>query len=159
MIFLEPKKIYRTHKADFSTRPQSVSIGPARVVQTGTDLSLFCYGAMVDICQKAADKLSEEDGASVEIIDLRTLYPLDEASIIDSVRKTGRAAIVYEAPKTCGYGAEIAALIAEKAVDSLEAPIKRVAGFDTPYPYTLEALYLPHPARVLQALRELLTYQ
>lgn len=159
VIFMEPKKIYRTLKQEVSEEPYTIPIGPARLVQTGTDLSIFCYGAMVEVCEKAAKKAQEEDGASIEIIDLRTLYPVDEESIINSVRKTGRAMVVYEAPKTCGYGAEIAALIAEKAIDSLEAPVKRVGGFDTPFPYTLEYVYMPHPVRVLHAIRETLAYQ
>lgn len=159
VIFLEPKRIYRTVKERVAVEPTPIAIGQARLVQAGTDLSVFCYGSMVEICQKAADKLQKEDGVSVEIIDLRTLTPVDEASIIQSVQKTGRAMIVYEAPKTCGYGAEIAALIAEKVIDSLQAPVKRVAGFDTPFPYTLESVYLPHPARVLRVMRELLAYQ
>jgi pyruvate dehydrogenase E1 component beta subunit len=159
VIFLEPKRIYRTLKERVTLDATPLAIGEARLVQAGTDLSVFCYGSMVEICQKAADKLQKEDGVSVEIIDLRTLTPVDETSIIQSVQKTGRAMIVYEAPKTCGYGAEIAALIAEKAIDSLQAPVKRVAGFDTPFPYTLESVYLPHPARVLRVMRELLAYQ
>ncbi len=113
---------------------------------------------MVDVCEKAARKIQEE-GYSVEIIDLRTLYPLDEETILNSVVKTGRAMVVYEAPKTCGYGAEVAALIAENVIDSLEAPIKRVGGFDTPFPYTLEYVYVPHPVRVYQAMQEVLHYQ
>jgi 2-oxoisovalerate dehydrogenase E1 component beta subunit len=159
VIFLEPKKIYRSGSAEVPEEDTIVPIGPARLVQAGTDLSIFCYGAMVELCQRAARKAQEEDGASIEIIDLRTLSPVDEASILASVRKTGRAMIVHEAPKTVGYGAEIAALIAEKAIDSLEAPVRRVAGFDTPYPYTLEAAYMPHPARILRVIREILAFQ
>ncbi len=158
VIFMEPKKIYRAIKGEVPTEDYLVPIGKARTVQEGTDLSIFCYGAMVDVCEKAAAK-AKEQGISVEIIDLRTLYPVDEEAILGSVRKTGRAMVVYEAPKTCGYGAEISALIAEKAIDSLEAPIKRVAGFDTPFPYTLEYIYMPHPARVLQAIHEVVNYQ
>jgi pyruvate dehydrogenase E1 component beta subunit len=158
VIFLEPKKIYRTAKADIPEGAYTVPIGPARVVQAGTDLSIFCYGAMVEVCEKAAAKAQAELGASCEIIDLRTLYPVDEASILASVRKTGRAMVVNEAPKTGGYGAEIAAVIAEKAVDSLKSPIIRVAGFDTPFPYSLEAVYLPHPERIFQGIMQSLSF-
>ncbi|MBY0403095.1 MAG: alpha-ketoacid dehydrogenase subunit beta [Cyanobacteria bacterium] len=158
VIFLEPKKIYRSVKGEVPEGDYTVPIGKVRVVQEGTDLSIFCYGAMVEVCEKAAQK-AKELGMSIEIIDLRTLYPLDEAGVLDSVKKTGRALIVYEAPKTCGYGAEIAALIAEKAIEYLEAPIQRVAGFDTPFPYTLEYVYMPHPVRVFQAIQQVMSYQ
>jgi pyruvate dehydrogenase E1 component beta subunit len=158
VIFLEPKKIYRTLKEELPEGEHLVPIGPLRLVQAGDDITLISYGAMVEICQKAADKAKAELGASVEILDLRTLYRVDEAGILASVQKTGRAVIVHEAPKTCGYGAEIAALIAEKAIDSLQAPVVRVGGFDTPFPYTLEAVYLPHPIRVFQALAKVLNY-
>ena len=158
VVFLEPKKIYRAIKGEVPDENYTVELGKARVVQEGTDISIFCYGAMVEVCEKAAAKAQEDDGISAEIIDLRTLTPVDEESIINSVRKTGRALIVYEAPKTCGYGAEIAALIAEKAVDSLEAPVKRIAGFDTPFPYTLEYVYMPHPVRVLHGIREVMDF-
>lgn len=159
VIFLEPKRLYRAEKEAVTTPIQPIALGKARHVREGNDISLFCYGSMVSICEAAAAKLADEDGASVDVVDLRTLAPIDVESILASVRKTGRAVIVYEAPKTCGYGSEIAALIAEYAVDSLKAPIARVAGLDTPYPYTLESLYLPHPARVLRILRDTLNYR
>ena len=159
VLFFEPKKIYRAIKGEVPEEHYTVPLGKARVVQEGTDISIFCYGAMVSVCEKAAEKAQEDDGISSEIIDLRTLTPVDEESIINSVRKTGRALIVYEAPKTCGYGAEISALIAEKAIDSLQAPIKRIGGFDTPFPYTLEYVYMPHPARVLRGIRDVMGYE
>ena len=106
----------------------------------------------------AAEKALEKEGIRCEIIDLRTLYPVDEESIINSVRKTGRALIVYEAPKTCGYGAEIAALIAERAVEYLEAPVKRIGGFDTPFPYTLEKIYVPDAIRVFLGIKEVMAF-
>lgn len=158
VIFMEPKKIYRSIKGDVPDGDYTVPIGPARTAKEGTDLSIFCYGAMVPVCQMAAEKAQEKLGVSVEIIDLRTLYPLDEEAIIASVQKTGRAMVVYEAPKTCGYGAEISALIAERAVEYLEAPIKRVAGFDTPFPYTLEKIYVPDAIRVFLAIQETMEF-
>jgi pyruvate/2-oxoglutarate/acetoin dehydrogenase E1 component len=158
VLFMEPKRLYRAAKGLVPIEATPLPIGPARLVQEGNALSVFCYGAMVDICQAAAKKLEKEAGHRIEIVDLRTLSPIDEATILSSVRKTGRALIVYEAPKTGGYGAEIAALIAEKAVEYLQAPIKRVAGLDTPYPYSLESLYMPHPLRVMRAMQELLAF-
>lgn len=159
VIYMEPKKIYRSLKGDVPEGDYTVPIGPARIAKTGSDLSLFCYGAMVPVCEMAAEKAQEKLGANVEVVDLRTLYPMDEQSIIESVQKTGRAMVVYEAPKTCGYGAEVAALIAEKAIDSLEAPVVRVGGFDTPFPYTLEKLYVPDALRVFLAIQDVVNYQ
>jgi len=157
VIFMEPKKIYRAFKQEVPEDDYVVPIGPANIVQEGTDVSIFCYGSMVSVAQKAAAKAAEA-GQSIEIVDLRTLYPLDVETILQSVKKTGRAIVVYEAPKTCGYGAEISATIAEKAVEYLEAPILRVAGLDTPFPYTLEYVYMPHPARVYQAIQDVLAF-
>lgn len=159
VIFMEPKKIYRSAKGDVPEEDYTVPIGPARVVQEGTDLSIFCYGAMVEACTVAAEKAKEKEGLSIEIIDLRTLYPVDEEAILKSVKKTGRALIVYEAPKTCGYGAEIAALIAEKAIEYLEAPVKRVGGFDIPFPYTLEKIYVPDAIRIFLGIQEVMEFQ
>jgi pyruvate dehydrogenase E1 component beta subunit len=158
VIFMEPKKIYRSVKGEVPLGEYTVPIGKARIAKEGTDVSVFCYGAMVEVCEKAANK-AQEQGISVEIIDLRTLYPMDEEAIMTSIAKTGRAVVVYEAPKTCGYGAEISAWMAENAIEYLEAPIKRVGGFDTPFPYTLEYVYMPHPARVLRAIHEVAAYQ
>jgi pyruvate dehydrogenase E1 component beta subunit len=159
VIFLEPKRLYRSKKDEVPDGFYTVPIGPARQVMDGADVTMLAYGAMVEVAQKAAERLLEEDGATVDLLDLRTLNPVDETSILNSVRKTGRVVILHEAPKTGGYGAELAAIIAEKAIDSLQAPIVRVAGYDTPYPYSLEAHYLPHPARVLRALKDVLAYQ
>jgi 2-oxoisovalerate dehydrogenase E1 component beta subunit len=160
VIFLEPKRLYRSTKEALPTTPLPLTIGPARVVQPGQHVSLFSYGSMLEVCQQAVAKLKEEQPhATVELIDLQTLYPMDEAAILTSVRKTGRAVLVAEAPRTCSYLSEIAALLAEQAVDSLQAPITRVTGLDTPFPYALEAVYLPHPARVLKALQDVLSYQ
>lgn len=159
VIFLEPKRIYRSVKSEVPEGEHTVAIGSARLVQEGTDLSVFCYGAMVQSCVLAAEKAREKDGISCEIVDLRTLYPVDEETILASVRKTGRALIAYEAPKTCGYGAEIAALIAERAVEYLEAPIKRIGGFDTPFPYTLEKIYIPDAIRIFQGIKEVMAFE
>jgi 2-oxoisovalerate dehydrogenase E1 component beta subunit len=153
VIFMEPKRVYRAAKGDVPDGDYSVAIGKAKVVRAGGQVTLLCYGAMVHTCLEAA-QLAEKDGFDPEIIDLRTLLPLDTETVLASVRKTGRVVIAHEAPKTCGYGAELAALIAEKALLSLEAPILRVAGFDTPFPYTLENEYLPSPDRVALAIKQ-----
>ena len=153
VIFMEPKRVYRAAKGEVPEGDYTVPLGQARIVRAGSQLTVLCYGAMVHTCVEAAT-LAEKDGFDPEIIDLRTLLPLDTETVLESVRKTGRVVIAHEAPKTCGYGAELAALIAEKALMSLEAPINRVAGFDTPFPYTLENEYLPSPDRVALAIKQ-----
>jgi len=153
VMFLEPKKLYRDLKVKGEV-PQGehvVPLGKGRVVREGTDCTVVAYGAMVPVAEKAAEAWATR-GRSVEIIDPRTLVPLDEELILESVKKTGRCVVVYEAPKTCGYGAEIAALVAENVIEYLEGPIARVAGFDTPFPYTLENLYMPDARRVVRAI-------
>jgi pyruvate dehydrogenase E1 component beta subunit len=153
VIFMEPKRVYRAAKGEVPEGDYTVPLGQAKVVREGAQLTVLCYGAMVHTCVEAA-QLAEKDGFDPEIIDLRTLLPLDTETLLASVRKTGRVVIAHEAPKTCGYGAELAALIAEKALMSLEAPIARVAGFDTPFPYTLENEYMPSPDRVALAIKQ-----
>ena len=153
VMFLEPKRLYRASKGEVPEGEHVVPIGKGRVVREGTDCTVVCYGSMVPICEKAAEE-AERQGKSVEIVDPRTLVPLDEPVILESVKKTGRCVVVYEAPKTCGFGAEIAAIVAEKAIEHLEGPIVRVAGFDTPFPYTLEYLYMPDVRRVLKGIEK-----
>ena len=153
VIFMEPKRVYRAAKGEVPEGEYTVPIGKAKIVREGAQVTLLCYGAMVHTCLEAA-QLAEKDGFDPEIIDLRTLMPLDAETVLTSVRKTGRVVIAHEAPKTCGYGAELAAMIAEKALMSLEAPIARVAGFDTPFPYTLENEYMPSPDRVALAIKQ-----
>ncbi len=152
VIFLEPKALYRTAKGEVPEGEFTVPLGSARSVREGTDLSLFTYGAMVPVATRAAAE-ADGEGISVEVIDLRTLWPLDGETVFRSVEKTGRAVVLHEAPRTCGYGAELAALIQEKAFLHLKAPIGRVTGFDTPFPYALEKIYLPDARRVLHAIR------
>lgn len=151
VLFMEPKRLYRSVKGEVPEEAYTVEIGKAQVVRPGRDVTLIAWGAMVPVCLKAAE-LCEPRGADCEVIDLRTLVPLDEETILESVRKTGRVVIVHEAQKTCGFGAEISALISEEAILSLEAPIMRVTGLDTPFPYTLEHIYLPDPERVALAV-------
>jgi pyruvate dehydrogenase E1 component beta subunit len=151
VLFMEPKKLYRSVKGEVPEEPYTVELGKANIVRAGKDVTLLAWGAMVPVCLEAAE-LSAPRGADCEVIDLRTLVPLDESTILESVKKTGRVVIVHEAPRTCGYGAELSALIAEEAILYLEAPIVRVTGFDTPFPYTLEHVYMPDPERVALAV-------
>lgn len=151
VLFMEPKRLYRSVKGEVPEEAYTVEIGKAQIVRPGKDVTLIAWGAMVPVCLKAAE-LCEPRGADCEVIDLRTLVPLDEETILESVRKTGRVVIVHEAQKTCGFGAEVSALISEEAILSLEAPIVRVTGLDTPFPYTLEHIYLPDPERVALAV-------
>jgi len=157
VIFLEPKRLYRTSKEEVPDGVHEVPIGKARLAREGTDVSVITYGSMTPVCLTAAEELAAGGGASVEVVDLRTLLPLDVDALLDSVKKTGRCVIVHEAPRTCGYGAELAALVAERALMSLTAPIARVAGFDTPFPYTLEHVYLPDARRVTNAIEHVLS--
>lgn len=159
VIFFEHKALYRRIKEELPAGDYTVPIGRAAVLREGRDLSIITYGAMVWVAQEAAEILDRE-GASVEIVDLRTLLPLDEETILASVRKTSRALVLHEASLTGGVGGEIAARIAEKAFDSLDAPIVRVAAPDTPVPFSppLEEAYLPNAQRVLEKARWLLSY-
>lgn len=151
VMFLEPKRLYRSLKGEVPEGEYTVEIGKAQVVRPGKDVTVLCWGAMVPICLKAAE-LCLPRGADCEVVDIRTLVPLDEEKILESVKKTGRVVIVHEAPKTCGFGAELSAIIADEALLYLEAPIERVAGLDTPFPYALEHIYMPDPERVSLAV-------
>lgn len=157
VIFMEPKRLYRSVKGEVPDTDYTVPIGKASIPKEGKDISVFAYGAMIPICMEAAEKAKEKD-IDVEVVDLRSLVPLDTETILNSVKKTGRAVVVYEAPKTGGFGAEISALIAEKAIEYLEGPVLRVAGFDTPYPYTLEHIYMPDSRRVLEAIEKVVHF-
>ncbi len=152
VIFLEPKRIYRSVTGEVPDGDHRVPFGRARLVREGDDVSVFAYGAMVAPATEAADALGRE-GISTEIVDLRTLVPLDEEAVVASVEKTGRAVVVHEAARTCGFGAELSAILAEKAFFSLKAPIARVTGYDTPFPYALENAYLPNPEKIVHAVR------
>ncbi len=157
VIFLEPKKIYRAVKGEVPDEDYAIPLGKSKLVKEGTDVSVFAYGAMLHVAVEAAIEVAKRE-INAEVIDIRTLVPLDIEAVISSVQKTGRAVILHEAPKTCGFGAEIAALISEKALDYLKAPIMRVAGFDTPFPYTWENIYLPDSVRVVRAIEKVIQY-
>jgi pyruvate/2-oxoglutarate/acetoin dehydrogenase E1 component len=159
VLFIEHKFLYRRIKEELPVEDYTVPIGKAKVRRSGKDLTIVTWGAMIYVADDAADALAK-DGVSVEVIDLRSLIPFDEAAILESVGKTNRVIILHEAPLTGGAGAEFAARIAEKAFDYLDAPIKRVASLDVPTPYSppLEAFYLPNKEKVIAAARELLAY-
>ncbi len=157
VIFLENIKLYRSVRLEVPEERYNIPLGKAAIVQEGSDLTLISYGAMVAVAQEAARMVKEKSGASLEIIDLRTIWPMDEETIVASVEKTGRAVIISEAPRAGGVSAEITAIINEQCLYSLLKPVARVTGFDTPFPSPgLEDYYLPTPARVARAIVETL---
>lgn len=151
VLFFEPKRIYRASKGEVPEGDYTVPLGQAAVVRAGKDVTVLAWGAMLYEAIAAADE-AKKQGVECEIVDLRTLWPVDIETIVASVTKTGRLVVVHEAPKTCGFGAELIALVNEKAFDHLEAPPARVCGYDTPFPYTLEMDYLPLAHRILPAV-------
>lgn len=153
VMFFEPKRVYRAVKMEVPDEDYTIEIGKAKVVREGSDVTVLVWGAMLYEALASAEELCEE-GIEAEVVDLRTLWPVDIDTIVESVKKTGRVVIVHEAPKTCGFGAELLSLVSEKAFLHLEAPPVRVTGFDTPFPYTLENEYLPLQHRITPALRE-----
>ncbi len=159
VIFFEHKALYRRIKEEIPAEDYTVPIGKASVFRAGTDLSILTFGAMVYVALEAAETLGKE-GISVEIIDLRTLLPIDEETILESVRKTSKAIVLHEATLTGGIGGEIAARIAEKAFEYLDAPVVRIAAPDTPIPYSppLEEAFVPNAAKVIEKARELCRY-
>lgn len=158
VIFLEPAKIYRAIKEDVPDEAYAIPMGIARRVREGDDLTMISWGAMLRPTVEAATQAATEE-ISAEVIDLRTLSPMDSEAILASVRKTGRVVVVHEAPRTGGLGGEIAALIAERALDYLKAPIARVTGFDTAVPLLrMEDYYLPNKERVLQAIHHVMEF-
>ncbi len=157
ILFMEPKRIYRASKGEVPEGDYTLELGKLAVVRPGTQVTILAYSGMVSIAEEAAAKAATA-GISCEVLDLRTLLPFDLEGILASVKKTGRCVIVHEAPKTCGFGAELIASIQEQAMEYLEAPILRVAGFDTPFPYTLEHEYMPNADRVLGAVRQTLEW-
>lgn len=152
VLFLEPKRIYRSLKEDVPEEEYSIPFGQADVARIGKDITLIGWGAQHQQNLQAARELGEEENVEVEVINLRSLNPLDINTIVRSVEKTGRAVIAHEAPRTQGFGAEIAALIQEKCFYHLEAPVRRCTGLDTPFPHSLEAEYMPEAAKVKHVL-------
>jgi pyruvate/2-oxoglutarate/acetoin dehydrogenase E1 component len=155
VVVFEPKLHYRTLRGEVPEGEHVVPLGQARVAREGEDVTLVAYGSMVPVCEAAADALD----ASVEVLDIRTLKPLDEPALLASAAKTGRVVIVQEAPRVCGFAAELAAILAEKALLDLQAPVQRVTGYDVPYPYwQIEDAYMPSVERVVDAARRVLEF-
>jgi pyruvate dehydrogenase E1 component beta subunit len=159
VIFFEPKQVYRAFREEVPDEPEYMPIGKAQVVREGADITLISYGAIMRPTLEAADELAERDGVSVEVIDLLSMAPLDTETIIQSVSKTGRTVVIHEGPRRCGIGAEVTARIAEKALMHLEAPIRRITGYDVQFPYfARERAFLPSPERIAHAAREVLAF-
>jgi len=157
VIFLEPKPIYRRSIGEVPDGDYETPLGEARTVREGDDVTLIAWGAMVPLCEEVATRLAGE-GIECALIDPRTLWPLDIDAIVSSVQLTGRCVIVHEAPRSCGFGAEITALIQQRCFLHLESPVLRVTGYDTPFPYTLEFAYLPSAQRVIDAVQTAVSY-
>ncbi|MBN9622271.1 MAG: alpha-ketoacid dehydrogenase subunit beta [Actinobacteria bacterium] len=156
VVYLEPKALYRDSREEVPEGEHVVPLGKLRTEREGTDVTLIAYGAMVKVAAEAADVLAAE-GISAHVVDLRSLRPLDEDGLIEAVAKTGRAVIVQEAARTVGFAAEVAALIAERALFDLQAPVERVTGYDVAFPYwRLVHLYVPSANRVVEAARRTL---
>jgi pyruvate dehydrogenase E1 component beta subunit len=153
VLFLEPQRLYRKGRATVPSDGTTVPFGSARVAREGSDVTLIAWSAAVELCERAAEELALE-GCSAGVLDLRTLVPLDVETLVAEVERTGRAVVVHEAPLSAGFGAEIVATLQEEAFYSLDAPIARVAAWDTPYPpASLEGWYLPTVRRVVEAAR------
>ena len=158
VIFMEPKRIYRAFRDEVPESAYTVEIGKAKVVREGVDVTLISWGAMLRECLRAADDAAVQ-GVKAEVIDLRTLSPCDFDAVFASVQKTGRCVVVHEAPRTLGFGAELCARIQEKLLLYLKAPVLRVAGYDTPFPYfKLENEYLPSPDKIKGAIGKVMKF-
>ncbi len=160
VMFFESKKGYRLIKGEVPEGEYTVPIGPANVSREGTDLTVFAYGIMHHYCLQAAEIVARE-GVSVEVVDLRTLLPVDKATILSSVKKTGKALVVHEDNLTGGYGGEVAAIIADEAFTDLDAPVKRLGGPDVPavpFSHPLQDWFMPNPEKIAKAMRELANY-
>jgi 2-oxoisovalerate dehydrogenase E1 component beta subunit len=157
VIFLEPKRCYHTPTLEVPEGDYTVPLGEAKVVKQGSDASLITWGAMVYPSLDAAGR-AEREGIDVEVVDLRCMMPFDGRAILETARKTGRVVVVCEATRTASFASEVSAHIAEHAVDALAAPIVRVTGFDTPFPYSLEMEYLPTAERVLDAVKRVAAF-
>ena len=158
VVFFEPKALYRAAKGHVPPEPYEIPIGKARLAREGADISLISWGAMVPTCLKAAEALSSE-GVSAEVLDLRTLSPVDEDALLATARKTGRALVAHEAPNSGSWAAELSALIHEKALLALKAPVRRVGSWDIRMPlFRLEKYYIPDVHRIVKAARETLNF-
>jgi pyruvate dehydrogenase E1 component beta subunit len=157
VIFYEPKALYRAFREEVPEAEESLPLGRSRIARAGSDVTLIAYGAMMRPVLEAAEVLQRQDGVEAEVIDLLTVSPLDDSLLVESARKTGRVAVVHEAPRSFGPGAEIVARLVEKAFYYLEVPVARVTGYDVVIPlFNREAHYLPGVQRIVQAGRSLL---
>jgi 2-oxoisovalerate dehydrogenase E1 component beta subunit len=161
VLFFEPKKGYRAIKGEVPETDYTVPIGPARIARAGRDISVFAYGMMAHYAVIAAEKIAREDGIDAEVVDLRTLLPVDKQTILESVKKTGKALVVYEDNLTMGYGAEVAAIIADEAFEFLDGPVKRLAGPDVPavpFSHPMQEFFMVNPDKIAEAIRDLAAY-
>ncbi len=159
VLFFEPASIYRAFKEEVPEEEETLPLGKAQVARPGTDITVITYGAMMRPTLEAAEVLAGTDGVNVEIIDLLSLYPMDTETIVASVKRTGHAVVVHEAPRTCGIAAEVVSRLVENAFLYLEAPVRRLTGFDIPFPYfAREKAYLPNAARIARAVRQTLNF-
>lgn len=160
IIFYEPKAVYRAFREEVPDEPEVMELGKAEVVREGTDLTLISYGAMMRPCKEAVEDLAEDHNINVELIDLLTISPMDTETLTRSVQKTGRCVIVHEGHRTCGIASEIIARLNESAFEYLEAPIKRITGFDIPFPYfQVEEHFLPESEEIVNAIKETRNWQ
>lgn len=159
VIFYEPKAVYRAFKEDVPTEPETMAIGQAEVVRPGQDVTLVTYGSMLRPTLEAAEDLADQDEVSAEVIDLLSLAPMDTETLVASVQKTGRVVVVQEGPRRCGVAAEVSARLSESAIEYLQAPIRRITGYDVICPYfARERAYLPNSSRITAAARDVLAF-
>ena len=156
-LFFEPKILYRIAEEDVPTEYYEIPLGKAEVMKEGKDITIVSYGMQLRQVRMAVSR-AEEVGIDCEVIDLRTIVPWDRETVINSIKKTGKCIVTHEAPITCGFGAELAATIQQDAFDHLEAPVKRVCGYDTPFPLVFEPLYLPDNRKIFEAIKETVKY-
>jgi pyruvate/2-oxoglutarate/acetoin dehydrogenase E1 component len=160
VLYFEHKRLYRSLKSEVPEGEYTVPIGKARIARQGSDLSIITYGGTLPAAMEAAEEFATERTSSIEVVDIRSLIPLDEETILSSVRKTNRALIIHEDNLTAGFGAELSALITEKAFEFLDAPVRRLAGFDSPVPFapSLELEVLPNKMKIKKVINEMLAY-
>ncbi len=159
VIFMEPARVYRAIKMEVPEELYLVPLGKARIVRSGGDVTIIAWGAQLRVAREAADRLGAEAGVEAEVVDVRTLSPFDFETVVDSVKKTGRAVVVHEAPHSCGFAAEVSAQIMERALLHLKAPVTRVTGFDTVPPLAkLEDLYQPDAVKVIEAVEAVMEF-
>ena len=160
VIFFEPKAVYRAFKEEVPDEPETMPLGKAQVVREGTDITLIAYGAMMRPTLEAAEDLADIDDISADVVDLLSVSPMDTETIVNSVRKTGRCVVIHEGPRHCGIGAEVVARIVENALTELEAPVRRLTGYDVQFPYfARERAFLPNAERIMHAARDVLEFQ